>query len=154
MPAPSSEQATTPERSASPPPALSVRGLTKRYDGGVLALDGLSLEVAGGEFFGLLGPNGAGKTTLISAICNLIRVSAGEIRHYAGHSRDFLYLSVPLRGNFEVSGEVFGEYEVQFTYGGLGIELAPDRKSYTVSQLGRVPRRGFDDSRRSSRRPS
>ena len=32
-----------------------------------------------GEFFGLLGPNGAGKTTLISAICNLIRVTAGEI---------------------------------------------------------------------------
>src|ERR1700761_4640726 len=60
-------------------PALSLRGLTKRYDGGLLALDGFDLEVPDGEFFGLLGPNGAGKTTLISAVCNLIRVTAGEI---------------------------------------------------------------------------
>ena len=44
-----------------------------------LALDDLDLSVADGDFFGLLGPNGAGKTTLISAVCNLIRVTAGEI---------------------------------------------------------------------------
>ena len=61
------------------PPALSLRGLTKRYDDGVLALDEFELEVPDGEFFGLLGPNGAGKTTLISAVCNLIRITAGEI---------------------------------------------------------------------------
>ena len=60
-------------------PALSLRGLTKRYDGGLLALDGFDLEIADGEFFGLLGPNGAGKTTLISAVCNLIRITSGEI---------------------------------------------------------------------------
>src|SRR5947199_4035291 len=62
-----------------PSPALSLRGLTKRYDDGLLALDGFDLEVPDGEFFGLLGPNGAGKTTLISAVCNLIRITAGEI---------------------------------------------------------------------------
>jgi ABC-2 type transport system ATP-binding protein len=60
-------------------PALSIRALTKRYDDGTLALDTLDLEVPAGEFFGLLGPNGAGKTTLINAVCNLIRVTAGEI---------------------------------------------------------------------------
>ncbi len=60
-------------------PALQVRGLTKRYDDGTLALDGLDLEVPAGSFFGLLGPNGAGKTTLISAVCNLIRVTDGEV---------------------------------------------------------------------------
>ena len=60
-------------------PALQVRGLTKRYDDGTLALDALDLEVPSGSFFGLLGPNGAGKTTLISAVCNLIRPSGGEI---------------------------------------------------------------------------
>jgi ABC-2 type transport system ATP-binding protein len=63
----------------SPPAALSLRALTKRYDNGFLALDGLDLEVRDGAFFGLLGPNGAGKTTLISAVCNLIRVTGGEI---------------------------------------------------------------------------
>jgi len=60
-------------------PALSLRALTKRYDDGLLALDNFDLEIPAGEFFGLLGPNGAGKTTLISAICNLIRVTSGEI---------------------------------------------------------------------------
>jgi ABC-2 type transport system ATP-binding protein len=61
-------------------PALEIRGLTKRYDDGTLALEGLDLEVPSGEFFGLLGPNGAGKTTLIGAVCNLIRITSGEVR--------------------------------------------------------------------------
>jgi ABC-2 type transport system ATP-binding protein len=69
----------------SPPAALSLRGLTKRYDNGFLALDGLDLDVPDGAFFGLLGPNGAGKTTLISAVCNLIRVTAGEIAVFVHH---------------------------------------------------------------------
>ena len=59
--------------------ALVLKGLTKRYDDGLLALDDLSLSIDEGSFFGLLGPNGAGKTTLISAVCNLIRITAGEI---------------------------------------------------------------------------
>ncbi|MCA1682633.1 MAG: ABC transporter ATP-binding protein, partial [Actinobacteria bacterium] len=60
-------------------PALELRGLTKRYDDGTLGLEGLDLTVPAGAFFGLLGPNGAGKTTLISAVCNLIRVTEGEV---------------------------------------------------------------------------
>ena len=61
------------------PPALEVRGLTKRYDDGTLAVEDFDLEIPAGAFFGLLGPNGAGKTTLISAVCNLIRVTEGEV---------------------------------------------------------------------------
>jgi ABC-2 type transport system ATP-binding protein len=61
------------------PPALEIRGLTKRYDDGTLALEDFDLEIPAGSFFGLLGPNGAGKTTLISAVCNLIRITAGEV---------------------------------------------------------------------------
>ena len=60
-------------------PALELRGLTKRYDDGTLALEDFDLEIPAGSFFGLLGPNGAGKTTAISAVCNLIRVTAGEL---------------------------------------------------------------------------
>ncbi len=59
-------------------PALEVRGLTKRYDDGTVALRDFDLSVPDGAFFGLLGPNGAGKTTLISAVCNLIRITSGE----------------------------------------------------------------------------
>ncbi|MDX6697952.1 MAG: type transport system ATP-binding protein [Solirubrobacteraceae bacterium] len=67
--------------------ALELRGLTKRYDDGLLALDSLDLVIPDGEFFGLLGPNGAGKTTLISAVCNLIRLTAGEVRVFGSDHR-------------------------------------------------------------------
>jgi ABC-2 type transport system ATP-binding protein len=60
-------------------PALELRSLTKRYDDGTTALEDFDLTVPAGRFFGLLGPNGAGKTTLISAVCNLIRITAGEV---------------------------------------------------------------------------
>ena len=55
------------------PPALSCRGLVKRY-GDVVALDGLDLEVRRGECFGMLGPNGAGKTTTVE-ICEGLNVA-------------------------------------------------------------------------------
>jgi ABC-2 type transport system ATP-binding protein len=71
------------------PLALDVRGLSKRYDDGTVALDGFDLNVPAGAFFGLLGPNGAGKTTLISAVCNLIRITRGEVRVF-GESADSL----------------------------------------------------------------
>jgi ABC-2 type transport system ATP-binding protein len=67
--------------------ALELNGLTKRYDDGLLALDGFGLEIPEGTFFGLLGPNGAGKTTLISAVCNLIRVTGGEILVFGNDHR-------------------------------------------------------------------
>jgi ABC-2 type transport system ATP-binding protein len=60
-------------------PALETRGLTKHYDDGTVALEDFDLTVPDGAFFGLLGPNGAGKTTLISAVTNLIRVTAGAV---------------------------------------------------------------------------
>jgi len=60
-------------------PALDLSGLTKRYDDGTVALEDFDLRIPAGAFFGLLGPNGAGKTTLISAVCNLLRVTSGEI---------------------------------------------------------------------------
>jgi len=63
-------------------PALRLTGLTKTYqtdEGSFRALDDVDLTIADGDFFGLLGPNGAGKTTLISAICNLVRVTDGNI---------------------------------------------------------------------------
>ena len=70
-------------------PALALRGLTKRYDDGTVALEDFDLEIPAGAFFGLLGPNGAGKTTLISAVCNLLRVTEGEIRVF-GEPHDSL----------------------------------------------------------------
>jgi ABC-2 type transport system ATP-binding protein len=60
-------------------PAICVRGLVKRYDGDVLAVNGLDLRVEPGECFGLLGPNGAGKTTTIEILEGLLEPTAGEV---------------------------------------------------------------------------
>jgi putative spermidine/putrescine transport system ATP-binding protein len=64
---------------ASPPvPALRLQGIRKNY-GPVIAVDGIDLEVADGEFFTLLGPSGSGKTTLLRLIAGFERADAGRI---------------------------------------------------------------------------
>jgi ABC-2 type transport system ATP-binding protein len=60
-------------------PALKIEKLKKTYSNGLLALDGVSLEVEAGRFFGLLGPNGAGKTTLINSVVSLARPDSGAV---------------------------------------------------------------------------
>ena len=59
-------------------PLIRADGVTKRF-GKTLALDNVSLQVAGGEIFGLLGPNGAGKTTLIRTILDIIKPDSGRL---------------------------------------------------------------------------
>ena len=61
-----------------PGPAIETRALSKRYRGGQLAVDGLSLNVPAGSVFGFLGPNGSGKTTTIRMLMGLIAPSAGQ----------------------------------------------------------------------------
>jgi ABC-2 type transport system ATP-binding protein len=61
------------------PPAIETRALVKRY-GDTVAVDGLDLEIAAGQFYGLLGPNGAGKSTTVSMLTGTRRSSGGEIR--------------------------------------------------------------------------
>jgi ABC-2 type transport system ATP-binding protein len=61
---------------AGPVPALSLRGLAKRF-GAKIAVDGLSLDVPAGSFFGIVGPNGAGKTTTLSMATGLLRPDFG-----------------------------------------------------------------------------
>lgn len=60
-------------------PVLQVTDLVKRYRGGTVANDGLSLEVLEAEVYGLLGPNGAGKTTLVSQLLGLKKPTSGSI---------------------------------------------------------------------------
>ena len=60
--------------------ALEIESLYKQYSGGVKALDGISLDVREGDFFGLLGPNGAGKTTTIGIITSLVTKTSGSVK--------------------------------------------------------------------------
>src|SRR5208283_353150 len=71
--------------------AVHCRGLVKRYDGGVVAVDGLDLDVHVGECFGLLGPNGAGKTTTVEILEGLLQPTDGRVEilgaTWAAHER-------------------------------------------------------------------
>jgi branched-chain amino acid transport system ATP-binding protein len=60
-------------------PLLSVSGLTRRF-GGLVAVDGVTLEVRPGEIVGLLGPNGSGKTTVLNLISGALKSDAGSIQ--------------------------------------------------------------------------
>ena len=54
-------------------------GVTKRFSGGVIAVNDVSLEIADGEFMVLVGPSGCGKSTLLRMIAGLEEVTDGEI---------------------------------------------------------------------------
>ncbi len=67
---------------ASPPPrdtVLTAVGVTKRF-GGLVAVDGVDLEIARGAIAAVIGPNGAGKTTFFNIIAGIYKPTAGEIR--------------------------------------------------------------------------
>lgn len=64
--------------------AIDIRDLRKTYRGAAApSVDGLTLHVSEGEFFGLLGPNGAGKTTTLSILAGLLPFDGGTV-HLCG----------------------------------------------------------------------
>lgn len=63
-----------------PTSAVFTRGLTKRFRGGQLAVDGIDLQVPTGAVYGFLGPNGSGKTTTIRMLLGLVTPTSGEVR--------------------------------------------------------------------------
>src|SRR5205823_5866589 len=88
------------------PAMIDTKSLTRHF-GGLVAVDGLSLEIAQGEFFAFLGPNAAGKTTTIKMLSGLLRPSSGEIR-VCGFDIDRLERPVLTRR----AGELFEKFHL------------------------------------------
>lgn len=61
------------------PPLIRMQALTKRFGGGVSVLEGLTLDVAPGEFVSLIGPSGCGKSTLLRLLSGLTPASGGGV---------------------------------------------------------------------------
>ena len=74
---------------------LRVRDVTVRF-GGIVALDGVSLDLNRGEILGLIGPNGAGKTTLFNCLSGVVKPDKGAI-YFDGHSLTFAPVHVRAR---------------------------------------------------------
>lgn len=60
---------------------LSVRGVTKSF-GGLVAVDGMTFDLAENELLGLIGPNGSGKTTMMNLVSGALSMSSGDIMLY------------------------------------------------------------------------
>jgi NitT/TauT family transport system ATP-binding protein len=80
------------------PSAVRLRGVTKVYDSGVMALGPLDLDVSRGEFVSLLGPSGCGKSTALRLIAGLNAPTSGTVQvaglsggARAGHSIGFVF---------------------------------------------------------------
>src|SRR5215470_9820768 len=80
-------------------PAISARGLTKTWGGGVEAVKGIDFDVRCGEVFGLLGPNGAGKSTTVGMLTTTVRPTSGSARV---HGRDVATDAIAARADSAV----------------------------------------------------
>jgi ABC-2 type transport system ATP-binding protein len=121
--------------------AIEIDDLRKRY-GDVTALDGVSLSVPEGSFFGLLGPNGAGKTTFINVLVGLVRKSGGVARVF-GHdvetdyreARDCIGLA-PQEFNVDRFFPIREVLEHKAGYHGIPASEARDRVDEVLKQVG------------------
>ncbi len=122
--------------------ALSIRDLRKTYKNGVIALKGIDLDVAKGDFFALLGPNGAGKSTAIGIVCSLVNKSSGRVAVF-GHDLDRNPLDaksciglVPQEFNFNVWEPVIEILVNQAGYYGIERGQAFRRAETYLRELG------------------
>ena len=60
-------------------PPIRIKGLTKTYKDGPLAVDHVDLEIRDGEFMVLVGPSGCGKSTMLQMLAGIVEVSSGTI---------------------------------------------------------------------------
>ena len=121
--------------------ALTISGLKKTYKGGHVALKGIDLEVAQGDFYGLLGPNGAGKTTIIGIISSLVNKTAGSVSIFghdlatdAAAAKACLGL-VPQEFNFNMFEPVIEVVANQAGYYGIERNEAFERAEKYLKQL-------------------
>lgn len=122
--------------------AISIKDLHKTYDNGHRALNGISLEVAEGDFFALLGANGAGKSTTIGIIATLVRKSGGSVEVFGKNVDANTYETkldlgiVPQEVNFGLFEKVVDICVTQGGYYGLPRKIAEERSEKYLKKLG------------------
>lgn len=122
--------------------ALSVQNLRKVYTNGTVALKGIDLDVAEGDFFALLGQNGAGKSTTIGIISSLVRKTSGKVK-VLGHDLDLETAKVksligvmPQEINFGLFEKISDILICQAGYYGIPSSLAYERMELYLNEMG------------------
>ncbi|MCD6045057.1 MAG: yadG [Gammaproteobacteria bacterium] len=122
--------------------ALTVENLVKVYQSGKMALKGISLAIAEGDFFALLGPNGAGKSTFIGIVSSLVTKTSGTVRVFE-HSIDDDILKakqligiVPQEFNFNIFTKTIDVVVTQAGYYGVPYRQAKEQAEHYLQQLG------------------
>jgi ABC-2 type transport system ATP-binding protein len=130
-----------------PVPALSIVDLRKTYASGTVALKGVTLDIAEGDFFALLGPNGAGKTTVIGIVTGIVTKTGGRVSIFGidadrepGRARSYMGV-VPQEPNFNIFDTVFDVVVNQAGYYGLPRRIAIPRAERLLSDLGLFEKR-------------
>ena len=132
--------------------ALEINQLHKAYENGFVALKGISLKVAQGDFFALLGPNGAGKSTTLGVVSSLVNKTSGSVKVF-GHDLDIevsqakcMMGVVPQEFNFNMFEKVEDVIVQQAGYYGIARDEAVRRAEQLLTQLGLWDKR-FEASR-------
>lgn len=126
-------------------PVLSARDLTKSFDGN-RAVDGVDIELHGGELVALVGPNGAGKTTCLNLVSGQIRCDRGSI-HIAG--RDVTRLApsadsrMPLFRSFQ-NGGTFARLNSVANVAVAGLVRGMERPQAEAAALEALEKIGLD----------
>ncbi len=100
---------------------VTIEGLTKRFDGGTVALEGIELAIEEREFVSLIGPSGCGKSTLLRIIGDLIKPTTGTVR---------------------VNGKPAAQARADRDYPGLDPGRLPELGQEVLEQAGVLGRRG------------
>ncbi len=129
-------------------PAVSVHNLQKTYKGGVVALKGVDLSIAEGDFFALLGPNGAGKTTIIGILTGLVKKTGGEVHVFDASIDTHPELAksyigvVPQEFNFNIFEKVIDIVVNQAGYYGIPRKVALAEAEPILKELGLWEKKG------------
>jgi ABC-2 type transport system ATP-binding protein len=121
--------------------AIAVSEITKKF-GSLTAVDHVSFEVGGGEFFGFLGPNGAGKTTLIRILTTLLKPTSGNaivsgfdiIKEPADVRKQIGVVPQAMTSDLDLTG-----YENMDLYGrfyGIHARVRKERVRYLLDMVG------------------
>lgn len=122
--------------------ALRTHQLSKTYANGVIALKGVDLAVAQGDFYALLGPNGAGKSTVIGILCSLVNKTAGNVEIFGvdidrdfARAKSFLGV-VPQEFNFNIFETPLQIVRNQAGYYGINRQTALTQAEKYLKLLG------------------